>query len=246
MKDWWTTFPNIPGAINAFVAANVVDSLMAHGDVKTQWRWGFGIFVILTPVLSLPIILTLWYNTRPTSSQREDARIVKASQPQRPFAYRLWTGSKSFFWQLDVIGLFMFVIGFGLFFVTITLANSQTSRWSDGHSIAQLVLGGIFVIAFIIWERYYSPHPLLPFALLRRKTVIGCVLIALFHPMAGRIAGGYLFTFLQVAANQSVLSTTRITSFPTIAGTVSGIIGALVARKYCFLKPIIILPSFKF
>jgi SIT family siderophore-iron:H+ symporter-like MFS transporter len=46
----------------------------------------------------------------------------------------------SFFWQLDFIGLFLFVVGFGMFFVTVTLANSRTARWSDGVFIASYSL----------------------------------------------------------------------------------------------------------
>jgi len=171
---------------------------------------------------------------------RAEVRAEKAARPASPLKTRLWHGTKSIFWQLDFIGLFLFTIGFGLFFATITLANSRTARWSDAHSIAQMVVGAILIVAFVLWERFYAPHPLLPFALLRRKTVIGCCLIALLSPMSGRIVSGYLFTFLQVAAGQSDLSATRITSFPSVAGTVTGIMAGIAARYLRVLKPIII------
>ena len=193
-------------------------------------------FVILVPVLALPIMATIWYNSRPDREQRDEIKAARAVRRETPFTQRAWRTWRAFFWQLDFIGLFLFVVGFGLFFVTITTANSRTARWSDAHSIAQLVIGFAAIVGFVIWERYFAPHPLLPFALLRRKTVIGCCLIALFHPMAGRCASGYLYTFLQVAANQSTKSATRITAFPTLAGTITGIIGSLLARRYRTLK----------
>ncbi|WVQ75788.1 hypothetical protein IAR50_005421 [Cryptococcus sp. DSM 104548] len=59
--------------------------------------------------------------------------------------------------------------------------------------------------------------------------------------MAGRIVSGYLYTFLLVAADQSILSATRITSFPTVAGTVTAMIGAALSSRFRMLKPIIIL-----
>lgn len=65
------------------------------------------------------------------------------------------------------------------------------------HAIALLILGGLFIIGFGLYEHYYAPHPLIPFRLMRNKTVIGCMLIALIHPMAGRIVSGYLNTFCQ-------------------------------------------------
>ena len=193
-------------------------------------------FVIIVPVLALPIMITIWYNTRPDVQMKAEIVAARKIRHETPLKTRAWQTWLSFFWQLDFIGLFLFVIGFGLFFVTITTANSRTTRWSDAHSIAQLVVGFVIIVAFVVWERWFAPHPLLPFALLRRKTVIGCCLIALFHPMAGRCAGGYLTTFLMVAANQSTKSATRITSFPTLAGTVTGIIGSLLARRLRTLK----------
>lgn len=84
-----------------------------------------------------------------------------------------------------------------MLFVTITLANSRTSKWSDAQSICLLVFGALLIAAFVVYERFYAPHPLLPFHLLKNKNVIGCVLIALFHPMAGRIVGGYFTTFCE-------------------------------------------------
>ena len=224
--DFWTIFPSVPSVVNGFVSANIVDSLLKKGPITRQWRWGFGesigrevclllgMFTILIPVVATPILITLWWSTR--ASKGEAMPVEKPETKREPRS--MWKATKSLFWQLDFIGLTLFVIGFGLFFITLTLANSKTARWSDAHSIAQLIVGAVFIAAFIIWERSYAPHPLLPFSLLRRKTVIGCCLIALWHPMAGRISAGYLTTFLQVAAGQSVISTQRITSFPSVAG----------------------------
>ncbi|ORX39833.1 major facilitator superfamily domain-containing protein [Kockovaella imperatae] len=238
-RYFWTIFPSIPQVINAFVSANIVDSLLNRGPNTTQWRWGFGIFTILIPVVAIPILVTLWWGTRSSKGERTAAETSSAG-PKRPIRKHLWRGAVSLFWQLDFMGLLLFVVGFGLLFVTLTLANSQTAHWSDAHSIVQLVIGAIVIVAFVLWERYYAPHPLLPFALLKRKTVIGCCLIALWHPMAGTISAGYLTTFLQVAAGQSVISTQRITSFPAVAGWICAIVGAWVARRFRVLKPIII------
>ena len=40
--DIWTIFPSIPQVINAFISANIVDSLLGKGPITVQWRWGFG------------------------------------------------------------------------------------------------------------------------------------------------------------------------------------------------------------
>jgi SIT family siderophore-iron:H+ symporter-like MFS transporter len=97
------------------------------------------------------------------------------------------------------------------------------------------------MIAFPFYEKFYAPHPLIPFYLLKNKDVIGCLLIALFHPMAGRIVNGYFYTFLLVARDESYLSASRLTSIPSFSGTVVAIIGALAVRYFRRLKPALVL-----
>ncbi|WVQ82328.1 hypothetical protein IAT38_004456 [Cryptococcus sp. DSM 104549] len=236
-RYFWTVFPNIPQVINAFVSGDLASALLDHGHPEHQWRWGFGMFCIMVPVCALPLVGTLFYAARPNRVRRAELKELRAQRRKVTLKDRLM----EFFWQLDFIGLFLFVIGFGLFFVTITTANSRTTKWSDAHSIAQLVVGAVIIGAFVLWEQLYAPHPLLPVALLRRKTVVGACLIALFHPMGGRVVSGYLYTFLVVAAGQSTKSATRMTSFPSLAGTVCTVLGGLGARYFRVLKPFIIL-----
>jgi SIT family siderophore-iron:H+ symporter-like MFS transporter len=110
----------------------------------------------MTPVLAIPIILVLYKGTRPSRIMRAELRAARGGgkRPSRSEAMTVflkgpsrarWTdiwakreGRKSIraealslFWQLDTIGLLLCVLGFGLFFVTITIANGPTSEWSD-------------------------------------------------------------------------------------------------------------------
>ena len=55
--------------------------------------------------------------------------------------------------------------------------------------IAPTVVGGLCCVGFVAWERYGAVHPLIPFRLLTDRTVIAAFVIAVFHPVAGRIAG---------------------------------------------------------
>ncbi|WWC98434.1 hypothetical protein V866_005325 [Kwoniella sp. B9012] len=199
------------------------------------------LFCILIPPIIAPIIITLWRGTRPERAVREQLKAIKKERAARmPLSERFWVDAKEFFWKLDVIGLVLFVAGIGLFLVTLTLANSRYRKWSDAHTIAQLVVGVVIAIRFVIWERWFAPIPLVPFALMKRKTVVSCCLLALLYPLAGRCVAVYLYTYLQVAAGQSQLSATRITNFPSIGGWVTAVLGPLIARRFRVLKPIII------
>ena len=84
----------------------------------------------MTPILAIPIILVLYQGTRPRRIMRAEIRAARQADKKSFKAQAL-----SLFWQLDTIGLVLCVLGFGLFFVTITIANGPTSEWSDRKSI---------------------------------------------------------------------------------------------------------------
>jgi len=87
----------------------------------------------MTPILAIPIILVLYKGTRPSRIMRAEIRAARQAD-KKSFK----TQALSLFWQLDTIGLVLCVLGFGLFFVTITIANGPTSEWSDRKSTISL------------------------------------------------------------------------------------------------------------
>ncbi|GAA5899277.1 uncharacterized protein JCM6883_005166 [Sporobolomyces salmoneus] len=248
---FWSIFPSIPGVINVWISGNVTQAILgATQEHANRWRWGMGMFAIMSPILTIPVMLTLGIGMRKSrketdvegSSHRSVGEKVKAAlTPKQSRSNRtLWQKTQSVFWQLDLLGLLFFVAGFGMILVTVTIANGRGSHWSDGHCIALLVCGGVSVIAFGIWERFGARHPLIPFSLLTNRTVIICFLIAIIHPASGGVIGSYFYTYVLVAADQTTLSATRITSLAGFVSTLMAACSGIAARYIRYLKPIII------
>ncbi|GAA6023215.1 hypothetical protein JCM10207_004482 [Rhodosporidiobolus poonsookiae] len=234
---FWSIFPSIPGTINVWISGNVAQSLLgANSENLDKWRWGIGMFCILTPVLATPIMLTLGIGMR-KSKKAVDEPIEVAPRAQKK---SLRESLVSIFWQLDLIGLLLFVGGAGMLLVIITIANGKGSHWSDAHSIGLLTAGGVLCILFVLWERFGARHPMVPFGLLKNRTVQVCFVIALIHPAAGGVIGSYFYTYLLVAGDESTLSATRITSIASFTGTLTAAFMGIVVRYVRYLKPIII------
>lgn len=175
----------------------LLPTLRALADINSTargWRWGYGMFCVLTPVLAIPIIVTLTLGMRETKAQLS----ARSMQPLNFSPNGIKRSVVNVFWKLDLVGLFLLVGGAGLFLVAITLANSRTARWYDGtsrsrlisrrfplfssnqfshvfistaSSITMLVIGGCGVIGFVLWEKYAAKFPLIPFSLLRNRSV---------------------------------------------------------------------------
>jgi SIT family siderophore-iron:H+ symporter-like MFS transporter len=108
------------------------------------------------------------------------------------------------------------------------------------QSIALLVVGIALLVAFVLYERFYAPHPLIPFALLANRTVIICFVIALLHPVAGRIVSGYYFTFLLVAAEQTPKWATRLNNIGSFSGTILAVAAGFAVRYMRRIKYVVI------
>ncbi|GAA5968899.1 hypothetical protein JCM11641_000771 [Rhodosporidiobolus odoratus] len=237
---FWSIFPSIPGVINVWISGNVTQSLLGSSNQHANmWRWGIGMFCILTPALATPIMLTLGIGMRQRKKEADgEASVVPQAETAAPVSFS--QKCISVFWQLDVIGLLLMVGGFGMLLTIITIANGKGSHWNDAHSIALLTVGGVLVVAFVFWERFGARHPLIPFRLLTNRTVIVCFVIAIVHPIAGSVIGSYFYTYLLVAGNESTLSATRITSIASFVSTLTAAGMGVVVRYVRYLKPIIV------
>ncbi|KAJ1022305.1 hypothetical protein NDA13_005216 [Ustilago tritici] len=139
---------SLPYVINFAVAPKITAKLQA-----ANWRWGPGFFSICAPVAAISIILTLVINQR-----RAKAKGLIPAHPYKsmPFMTAVWT----FLVDIDALGLFLICGGFLMFLLPLNLAKLQTNGWQTGWIIAMLVLGGIMIIAFCVWE-VFAPKPIL-------------------------------------------------------------------------------------
>ncbi|GAA5830894.1 hypothetical protein JCM11251_001114 [Rhodosporidiobolus azoricus] len=237
---FWSIFPSLPGTINVWVSGNITQDLLgARQEHINMWRWGIGMFCILTPALAVPVMLALGIGMRKVKNEEGKAVVV----PRRSDGSRrsAWESTVAIFWQLDLVGLILLVGGWGMMLTIITIANGKGSQWSDPHSIALLTVGGVLICAFVAWETFCARHPLLSFGLLRNRTVIACFVLALLHPVASGVIGSYFYTYMLVAANETTLSATRIRNISSFTATWTAAFMGIVARYTRRLKPIIVL-----
>merc|ERR1711939_475454 len=121
---FWCIFPSIPGTINVWISGNVTQGLLgAKNETASMWRWGIGMFCILTPVLAVPIMLTLGIGMR--KSEGNKVQVVAPTTPGASAKLPFSKKAKSIFWQLDAVGLLLLVAGAGMVLVTITIANGR-------------------------------------------------------------------------------------------------------------------------
>ncbi|KAF5692277.1 major facilitator superfamily transporter SIT family siderophore-iron:H+ symporter [Fusarium circinatum] len=231
-RVFFSYLPAIPFLINTWVSGNITSAVLS----TTTWRWGLGMWAIIYPIASLPLLSCLYFLERKTwesESGKESDEIVLVSLKTKK-------GRADLFHQLDIIGLVLLVLAFSLILAPLTVAGGTASHWQSWYIILPLVLGFCFMIAFITWEQRGARHPLVPFHLLRDRGVWSALAVRSLLNLAWCTQGNYLYTILIVAFDFSIENATRIISFFSFFGVITGVLAGLVIFKIRRLKFIIV------
>lgn len=222
--------PATPFIINTWVSGNITEAILG----ATTWRWGYGMWCIIYPVCTLPLIISLMVVSHRAKKRGllKDYKSSFEALGMRNFALEL-------FWLLDFVGVILLIAMFALILAPMTLAGGLHSEWRSAHVIAPIVIGILCVPAFIIWE-LRAPHPLVPFRLMKDRSVWAPVGIAILLNFSWTMQGDYLYTVLVVAFDFSISMATRISSLYSFCSVIVGPLLGLVVFKVRRLKYFIV------
>ncbi|KAF7554330.1 hypothetical protein G7Z17_g2945 [Cylindrodendrum hubeiense] len=197
-RGLWSSLPESVASIPTLYLGSIVgDSVLKH----STWRWGYGMWALIIPFCSAPLITTLYIlqrRARKNGFRREKS--WAAGDKSESFGKRLI----NVLWiDLDILGALLLVIGLGLALIPLSLTGSKNSdRWDQGSYIAMLVIGVLVIGVFFFWDAKYAQVPFMPFRMIKERTVIAaCILsmldffhyscFTIFFPSYLQVAGGF-------------------------------------------------------
>lgn len=220
------------GLIFAYIASPYLITTFTSGYFAEAmlngpgWRWAFGIFSILHPVLNTPLVVLLLYYQRKA--------IKQGIVPIRDSGRTVLQSIKYYAIEVDVFGLFLLVSGLALFLLPFSLFPYQGAtldeQWSSPLVVSMLVIGVVILIAFTIWEWKFAPVTFIPFHLLRDRTVLGCSLIAAILFVEFYIWNSYFSSFLQVVPNLNLVQTGYVINIYSMGACFWSFIAGIILR----------------
>ncbi|EJT98469.1 MFS general substrate transporter [Dacryopinax primogenitus] len=223
------------GLVQSLTSAWYFILFWANGKITQQlvapggpgWRWGYGIYALCyIPALG-PIILTLLWG------QYRAKKLGLVEQP-RAAAQRRSRLSGAWKWiqESDLIGLFWLGASITLIFLPLVLAGGSyaTLSWQSPTIPAMMVIGGAVALPiFIYWELKRALFPIIPFRLLKNRTVLAACLISFFDFISFYLTYAQLYGFVAATTNWSLSDITYYTNCQSLCLTFFALLWGAVA-----------------
>ncbi|KAJ5082755.1 hypothetical protein N7532_011798 [Penicillium argentinense] len=238
-RAFWIAYCASPYLITPWIYGYAANRILAPGGIG--YRWGFGVFAIVMPVISAPL-WGLWYYTQ---KKAEKMNLT----PKKSSNRTIWQLVMHYLIEFDVIGLLIIATGLALFLLAFNIFSYQAQEWRSPMIICFIVIGFLLIISFTLWEKYFAPVKFMPWELIQNRTVFFTFTMVNSLYMAWYIWDSYFYSLLQVVFNQNVTQATYVSNIYTIGSTFWCLIFGAILRyngrlKYwaiCFGVPLTIL-----
>ncbi|KAK3933558.1 major facilitator superfamily domain-containing protein [Diplogelasinospora grovesii] len=211
----------------AFASSPYIITVWIGGPLATAFlngpgfRWGFGVFAIITPIVCSPLLFLFWYNYNKAAK----AGLIPKRESNRTFMESV----KYYAIEFDVVGLLLISAGLALFLLPFNIYSYQTERWRAPIVICMLIFGFLLLIAFGLYEKFLAPKTFIPYELLMDRTVLGACVLAGNLFISFYIWDSYFFSFLQVVNNLGITQSSYIMNTYSIGSCFwSFVVGAAI------------------
>ncbi|KAJ5827277.1 Major facilitator superfamily domain general substrate transporter [Penicillium robsamsonii] len=179
------SFATSPYIITTWIGGPISQSVLEGPG----WRWGFGIFTICVPIVVAPLCLLFFWN------QNKAKKLGLLAPSRGPLTL---SAVKQYCIEVDLIGIILLAGGMALFLLPFSLWSYQKDQWRSAMIICMIVFGGLLLIVFAIYERFWAPVTFIPFNLLMDRTVLFGGLMFVFEFFNSMVWGSYFSSMLQV------------------------------------------------
>ncbi|GAA5861628.1 hypothetical protein JCM8547_000687, partial [Rhodosporidiobolus lusitaniae] len=228
-----------PYIVVPWYSAHIVSALKT-GD---KWRWGYGMYAIIAPVVMIPgIVLLFWMQKR-----AEPVLVEKLAEKEANGEHvAVLSSNMSVFqrivlaWhELDGFGLLLLGFGWSLLLLPFSLSKYADHGYHNRSLIAMFVVGALCLIAYVPYELKWAKYPSAPLRLIKNKTFLTAVVIDFIYMMAGYIHSLYLSSYAYIVTDWTVVEWNYWDNTLTVALCFGGLLAGFIQRfthRYKFLQ----------
>jgi MFS family permease len=193
-------FMQTPFICTAFTGSLAANSIYT----KYGWRWGFGIFCIVTPFVFLPLAIVFKYYENKAKKQGVFQRQPSGRTTMQSIVHYFheFDGKTTqFTWCIQVltslvVGAFLLMAAWVLFLLPFSLAQYGRSQYSSATFIVLVVIGFLMFFVFAAWEKWGARTHFIRYELIKRPTILGACLLAAVLFFSFELWDQYFYNFI--------------------------------------------------
>ncbi|QDS73933.1 hypothetical protein FKW77_007837 [Venturia effusa] len=222
------------GLILAYIASPYLITTFTSGYYAQAmlngpgWRWAFGIFAILHPIINFPLFALLMFYQRKA--------IQKGLVATRATGRNFFQSVKYYTIEFDVLGLCLIIAGFAIFLLPFNIyyyqGDTLAEQWTSPLVLSMIIVGLFTIFSFAIWEWKFAPVQVIPFHLLRDRTILGACFLAAIFFVQFYIWNSFFSSFLQVVPNLDLARTGYIQNIYSMGSCFWSFAAGLIVRYY--------------
>jgi MFS family permease len=195
------------------------------------WRWGFGIWAIVTPIVLLPLISLFAWNQHKAKKLGvlDDKPAIRNLTVNMIFGYLR---------QVDLAGIIILAAGMTLFLLPFNIYSYQAEGWRSPMIICMVIFGALLIVAFVLYEKFLAPVTFIPYNLLLDRTVFFGGLMFTFVFFNSAVWNAFFSSMLLVVWNQGVEKTTYIINIYRTGSCFFAIVIGILIRWSGRFKPV--------
>lgn len=182
-------FVSTPFICTAFTGPRAAESWIR----MTTWRWAYGAFAIIMPVVFAPLLVIFKYYQR----KAEKLGLYKRERSGRSALQSI----RHYILEFDIIGAFLLMAAFVLFLLPFSLVSNNRAQYKSATFIAMVIIGVLLFPVFAIWERFFARTHFVRWELFKNRTVLGACVLAAVTWFSFYCWDLYFFYFCMVVYN---------------------------------------------
>lgn len=211
---------SLPFVINCFVGAEIVNGILPN------WRWGYGMFVILVPVCLAPIVATMFWAQSKAKKiiKQQQAALQTPAQPRLSIVQQVIKAIN----EMDIIGLILVATSLALILLPLSLAQTSKGGWSNPSMIAMIVIGCVLFPVFIVYDTKFAKYPIMPWKFLKNASILASCIIGFTDFVSFYLQFTNQYNFIYITQDWDARYMSYFSSIQTLSLTVFGIAGGAI------------------
>lgn len=179
-------FASTPFICTAFTGPLAAQSFIEHSN----WRWAYGAFAIIMPVVFAPLMIIFKYYQRKAEEMGVYRRRPSGRRLSESVIHYLHEFDGTFIcdqscricsnrvFLLSVIGASLLTAAFVLILLPFSLQSYGRTEYNTPAFITMITVGFVTFFLFAAWERFGTRAPFIRYELFEDRTVLGASILA--------------------------------------------------------------------